>query len=212
MWLVDDTRTPSDDDQTLISFAVDLGADPVDAEEMVGAVLTYCRRQHGSTNLSRGYLQFLTARAVASTSGLVAVRESMLRGLSTGNEVERMMVLALESSADSPALYEAYRHALLFAITTGLTASGYALQLDLRRMTVTPATDQLLVWGRVIQKMAGWIADWRQGNPGLSVLMVSGYCQFLTAPEELRDCLLEHIHREVVRRSISPLEIRWIPG
>ncbi len=212
MYTVDNSTGHSPSHQALINLAVDVGVDPSDAVDVLGAVLSFCSERHGTTELSTGYLQFLTVRSACSAYGLPFTRDAVARFVKTAHPREHLFMMALVHARDAAALFDVYRRGILYPVTTNLSASGQALHLDLRRITSSPAEDHPLAWRPALKQMAEWITYWRQGNRSLQLVLVQESGRRLTPSDELRGWLVDWVRREEERCSMSAVTFYWDGG
>ena len=147
----------------MAALAREAGVESAHANDVAGAITTYCRARHGSDELDRDYLLFLIARSGFLPAGTVLpVRDQRL-------------MHALEQAADPASLYEAFRRRLVCAGASDVSSTGLALRVDLRKIKPGPREDLLLIWPHVLRRMADWIRAWRQGNPDIDAVLVSGH-------------------------------------
>jgi len=206
---VDDQAGYSPADQALMRLAVDVGIDPSDAGEVLGAVMSYCSTRHGTTDLSSGYLQFLTVRSACSAHGLAFTRDAVDRIVQVAHPRERLLMMALVYARDAAALFDVYRRGILFPVASNLSAHGQALQLDLRRVKANPTEDHPLAWRPVLKQMAEWITDWRQGCESIRLVLVQEERLRLTPSTELRGWLVDWVRKQEASRFLSPAEFHW---
>lgn len=209
---VDDFNGVSSSDQVLINLAVDIGIDPSNAADVLGAVMSYCSSRHGTTELSPGYLQFLTVRSACSAHGLTFTRDAVTKVVHLSHPRERFLVSALFCSRDASSLYDMYRRGLLYPTKTNLSSQGHGLHVDLRRIKAGPSEDHPLAWRPALKQMAEWITDWREGNDALRLVLVQEGERRLTAQTEMRDWLTGLVRQQETSRGVAPAEFYWDGG
>lgn len=207
---VDDSTGYSSAEQALMRLVVEVGIDPADAGEVLGAVMSYCSARHGTTELNSGYLQFLTVRSACSAHGLAFTRDAVARIVQTVHPRERMLLMALVHAKDAAALFDVYRRGILYPVASSLSAHGQALRLDLRRLKANPAEDHPLAWRPVLKRVAEWITDWRQECGSIQLVLVQEGPRRLTSTVELREWLVDWVRRQEVLRSVPPAEFHWV--
>lgn len=209
MWLHDNASCPPVND-TLVALAENLGVDRTHAHDVVGAVFSFCRARHGTTELPDHYLAFLTARSVCGFQGVSMPPDYINAVRSLRIPRESMMLRALAASADPASLYEAGRRKLVALSSSSLSARQHAIQVNLRKIIARPEENLSFIWLSVYKRVADWICDWRAGNPELDTVLVStGNRRLKSDGEDQRELLETALRGLESRRNLASARLVW---
>ncbi len=196
MWWPDDhvtvtTMAPS----PLARLVRRAGVHPEYADDIGGAIATFCRARHGTDQLDDDYLLFLIER-------------SGFRGDApdTGSGSSRF-IQALRASADPAALYEAHRRHLVRLIASEVFRGGCYVRVNLKKVAMRPREDLTLMWMPVFRRLAGWVGDWRAAGAG--AIMVEGRAGTPRVWSELRENLVASIHHAGRVRGLAEATVWW---
>jgi len=197
-------------DESLVSLVANLGVDRAYAEDVVGAVYSFCLSRHGTRLVSSDYLAFLLARSACGTQGTELSTDIIKHVEIPLTRHQHMHLRALMHADDPAALYESFRRGLLGVVTTSLNAEGVALQLNMDRIKALPQDDLSLVWQPVLRKIAGWLVQWRMGNPELRLIIIKGTDCAFTERNNHRQLLTGLIRQRETGQGIVPATIVWV--
>lgn len=171
-WVDQGAGATTEEALDLLAIAERFGVERTLARDVVGAVMSFCRQRHGASAVSDAYMIFLVAHSACASRGETLSVERINEVSADRTIPERSFMRALACSSDPSALHDAHRLGLIEPTSTGLNASGSALRLNLRLVMAQPHENLSFLWLSLFKRMAGWVADWRNGNPELSTLLV----------------------------------------
>jgi hypothetical protein len=122
---------------------------------------------------------------------------------------DRALVNALGVSDDPASLYESYRRGLFRVGSSDVARSSLVLSVQLGKIAAQPAEDIFLLWWPVLQRVAGWIGEWRTGNPGWDLIRLRGTIGATRSWPVLRRELAEAIRRQESSRRLEPARLAW---
>ena len=200
---------PSPVSSTWIEMAEQLGVDRAYSRDVVGAVYSFCRRRHGATVLNDNYVSFLITRSAYVAKGDVLTAD-LIECLNTyRSDEERMLMRALASSSDPSSLYDTYRMKLVSLQKSQIFSCGYALSVDLNRISADPHEDISFFWLSLFKRVAACLADWRQGNQALQGLVVKTGCDHKDYPVEVKDLFINSLRQTELSRELTPVQLIW---
>jgi len=209
MRLIEDQSSSAVLNGALISLAESFGVDRAHAQDVVGAVFSYCKARHGSTDLSNQYLAFLIARSASSCQGAQISPETFDSVGLMDIPGEQMLLRALAASSDPAALYEAHRRKLISIAATNLSKSGRVIQVNLKKISARSDENIPFVWLSVFKRIAEWICEWRAGNRELDSVVVNPGAGEAAIDSEQRDLLETVLRRLELRMPLAPATLLW---
>jgi len=207
--LIEEHSSSVDINDTLASLAERFGVDRAHAQDVVGAVFSFCRARHGTTELSNLYLAFLIARSACGCQGMPITAESIDTFGEQEFPGERMLLRALAVSNDPASLYEAHRRKLITITATNLSACEQNIRVNLKKISARPAENIHFVWLSVFKRVAEWICDWREGTGALDSVVVNAGSGKLHVGSDQRELLDTVLRAMEFRRRMTPARLLW---